>query len=95
MGSVLHRRNDHRLLAPLCGLLTEGTLKRSRLRQALPMQGYFHVSRLRTHCLIQKSMVAAMTMADMKVWAHLSYRVATRRQSLSLANMFSTLWRLR
>jgi hypothetical protein len=43
----------------------------------------------------QKMTVAAMQMADMKVWAHRSYRVCMRRQSLSLPNMFSILWRWR
>ncbi|BBF79729.1 methyl-accepting chemotaxis protein [Asticcacaulis excentricus] len=41
----------------------------------------------------QKMTVAAISMAEKKVWAQRSYRVCTRRQSLSLANMFSTLWR--
>ena len=43
--------------------------------------------RLRTHN--QKMTVAAMQMALMKVWAQRSYRVAMRRQSLSLPNMRS------
>ena len=37
----------------------------------------------------QKMTVAAMQMALMKVWAQRSYRVAMRRQSLSLPNMRS------
>lgn len=37
--------------------------------------------------------LAAMWIADMKVCAQRSYRVATRRQSLSFANMFSMRWR--
>ena len=45
--------------------------------------------------MIQKMIVAAMQIAEKKVWAHLSYRVAMRLQSLSLANRFSTLWRWR
>lgn len=36
----------------------------------------------------QKMTVAAMHMAEKKVWAHRSYRVAMRRQSLSLAKRF-------
>ena|SRR5690606_22022702 len=32
--------------------------------------------------------VAAMQIAEKKVWAHRSYRVAMRRQSLSFANRF-------
>lgn len=44
---------------------------------------------------IQKMTATAMQMAEKKVWAHRSYRVAMRRQSLSLANRFSTLWRWR
>ena len=44
---------------------------------------------------IQKMTIAAITMADMKVWAQRSYRVWMRRQSLSLPNMFSILWRFR
>jgi hypothetical protein len=36
-----------------------------------------------------------MQMAEKKVWAHLSYRVATRRQSFGLANRFSILSRVR
>lgn len=39
----------------------------------------------------QKIMVAAMQIAEKKVCAHRSYRVAIRRQSLSFANVFSTL----
>jgi hypothetical protein len=39
--------------------------------------------------------VAAIAMADMKVWAQRSYRVWMQRQSLSLPNMFSILWRWR
>ena len=35
-----------------------------------------------------------MQMAEKKVWAHLWYCVAMRRQSLSLAKRFSTLWSL-
>ena len=42
---------------------------------------------LRTHN--QKMTVAAMQMALMKVWAQRSYRVAMRRQSLSLPNIRS------
>ena len=45
------------------------------------------MTRLRTHN--QKMTVAAMQMALMKVWAQRSYRVAMRRQSLSLPNMRS------
>jgi hypothetical protein len=45
-------------------------------------------ARLRTHN--QKMTAAAMQMALMKVWAQRSYRVAMRRQSLSLPNMRST-----
>jgi hypothetical protein len=37
--------------------------------------------------------VATMHMAEKKMCAHLSYRVAMRRQSLSFANRFSILWR--
>jgi len=37
--------------------------------------------------------MAAMMIAAMKTSARRSYRVAILRQSLSLANMFSTLWR--
>ena len=37
--------------------------------------------------------VAAMQIALKKVWAHRSYRVEMRRQSFSLANIFSILWR--
>lgn len=44
---------------------------------------------------IQKMTAAAMQIAEKKVWAHRSYRVAMRRQSLSLAKRFSTLWRWR
>jgi hypothetical protein len=40
-------------------------------------------------------MIAASAMADMKVWAHRSYRVATRRQSFRRLNMISILWRER
>ena len=36
-----------------------------------------------------KSMVAATAVAERKTMGHLSYRVATRRQSLSLPNMIS------
>ena len=32
----------------------------------------FSLSRLRTHCLSQKSIVAAIAIAAMKVWAHRS-----------------------
>ena len=42
---------------------------------------------------IQKMTMAAIAMADMKVCAHRSYRVWMRRQSFSLPNMFSILWR--
>jgi hypothetical protein len=45
-------------------------------------------AKLRTHS--QNMTVAAMQMALMKVWAHRSWRVAMRRQSLSLPNMRST-----
>ena len=41
----------------------------------------------------QKMTAAAMQIADMKVWAHRSYRVWMRRQSLRLPNMFSILCR--
>ena len=34
-----------------------------------------------------------MRIAEKNVCAHLSYLVATRRQSLSRSNIFSTLWR--
>jgi hypothetical protein len=44
---------------------------------------------------IQKMTMAAIAMADMKVCAHRSYRVWMRRQSFSLPNMFSILWRFR
>ena len=44
-------------------------------------------SRLRTHN--QNMTVAAIAMALMNAWAQRSYRVATRRQSLSLPNMRS------
>ena len=44
-------------------------------------------ARLRTHN--QKMTVAAMQMALKKVWAHRSYRVAIRRQSLIPPNMRS------
>ncbi|MQA67109.1 MAG: hypothetical protein GEU76_14610 [Alphaproteobacteria bacterium] len=37
----------------------------------------------------QKMAVAVMQMADMKVWAHRSWWVWMRRQSLSLPNIFS------
>ena len=47
--------------------------------------------RLRTYN--QKITVAAMQIALMKVWAHRSYRVAMRRQSLSLPNMRSIRFR--
>jgi hypothetical protein len=47
--------------------------------------------RLRTHN--QKMTVAAMQMALMNVWAQRSYRVAMRRQSLSLPNMRSMRFR--
>ena len=43
----------------------------------------------------QKMTAAAMQIADKKVWAQRSYRVWMRRQSLSLPNMFSILWRCR
>src|SRR5688572_14920291 len=59
------------------------------LGQVMPgYAAYFAVpTRLRTHN--QKMTVAAMQMALMKVWAQRSYRVAMRRQSLSLPNMRS------
>ena len=38
-------------------------------------------------------MIAASVIAAMKMSALLSYQVWARLQSLSLANMFSTLWR--
>ncbi len=41
----------------------------------------------------QKMTVAAMQIAEKKVWAQRSYRVWTRRQSLILPNMFSMRWR--
>ena len=37
--------------------------------------------------------VAAMQMALKKVWAHLSYRMAMRRQSFNLPNIRSTRFR--
>lgn len=46
-------------------------------------------ARVRTHLPNQKMTVAAKVMAPMKMSAHRSYRVAMRRQSLSLANRFS------
>jgi hypothetical protein len=49
-------------------------------------------ARLRTHS--QKSTVAVSAMADRKTVGHRSYRVATRRQSLSLPNMISIRLRL-
>lgn len=39
--------------------------------------------------------VAASAMVDMKAWAHRLYLVWMRRQSLSLPNMISILWRWR
>ena len=52
-------------------------------------------TRVRTHLLSQKMTVAASLMAPMKMSAHLSYRVAMRLQSLSLAKRFSIGWRCR
>jgi len=43
----------------------------------------------------QNKTVAARAMADRKIMGHLSYRVATLRQSFNRPNMFSILWRLR
>jgi hypothetical protein len=43
----------------------------------------------------QKVTVAVRVMALKKVWAQRSQRMAMRRQSLSLPNMFSTRWRWR
>jgi len=43
----------------------------------------------------QNMAAAAMAIAEKKVCAHLSSRVAIRRQSFSLPNMFSILWRWR
>ncbi len=37
--------------------------------------------------------LAAMQMLEKNVWAHRSYRVAMRRQSLSQPKVFSILWR--
>ena len=42
---------------------------------------------------VHQLMIAARVIASMKMSALLSYRVAMRLESLSLANMFSTLWR--
>ena len=43
---------------------------------------------------IQKMTIAAITMADMKVWAQRSYRVAMRRQSLRRQKLRSMMFRL-
>jgi hypothetical protein len=43
----------------------------------------------------QKMTVTAMQMAQKKVWAPQSGRIAIRRQSLIVANRFSTSWRQR
>ena len=48
--------------------------------------------RLRAH-YVHQIMIAASVIAAMQISALLSYRVWARLQSLSLANMFSTLWR--
>jgi hypothetical protein len=52
-------------------------------------------SRLRTHDRSQKVTVAAMQMAEKKVWAHRSSRMAMRLRSLRRLNMISILWRWR
>ena len=49
------------------------------------------IARVRTHLPSQKMTVEAMQMALKNVWAQRSQRRARRRQSLSFANMFSTL----
>ena len=48
--------------------------------------------RVRAH-YVHQIMIAASVIAAMKMSALLSYQVWARLQSLSLANMFSTLWR--
>ncbi len=53
---------------------------------------WYRRTRLRTHYSHQMT-VAAMQIAEKKVCAQRSYRVAMRRPSFSLPNMFSTLWR--
>jgi len=58
-------------------------------------EGAIAAFRVRTHLLSQKMTVAASVMAPMKMSAHLSYRVAMRLQSLSLAKRFSIGWRCR
>jgi hypothetical protein len=49
--------------------------------------------RVRIHS--QNRTTAAKAQADRKTLGHLSYRVATLRQSLSRAKLFSILWRFR
>jgi len=49
--------------------------------------------RVRIHS--QNMTTAAKAHVDRKTFGHLSWRVATRRQSLSRAKLFSILWRLR
>jgi hypothetical protein len=53
---------------------------------------WFFLTRLRTHN--QNMTVAARAIADRNTLGHRSYRVATRRQFLSLPNMRSILFRL-
>ncbi len=50
--------------------------------------------RLGTHAIRQMP-IAAILIAAINVWAHRSYRVAIRCQSLSLPNIFSALCRCR
>ena len=55
--------------------------------------GGFNQSRVRIHN--QNKTTAAKAQADRKTLGHRSYRVATLRQSLSRAKLFSILWRFR
>ena len=68
-------------------VMADGSVRQGLDEQAMLGSGLIDQS--------QKMTAAAMQMAEKKVWAHRWYRVAMRRQSLSLPNMFSILWRWR
>ena len=83
-------------MIPTTGFILTALYTGSRGNQiAIAMAPGSRAARVRTHLLSQKMTVAASVMAPMKMSAHLSYRVAMRLQSLSLAKRFSIGWRCR
>ena len=77
-------------------VIARHSLLRSTRAKKIRSRRVFHRSdagRTRVRIHNQNMTTAAKAQADRKTFAHLSYRVATRRQSLRRAKLFSILWR--